>query len=317
MKKSIAIMLLFIMLLTAACNENEDKNYYTYFIAEILNSQSDTVTKEQLNTVSTLHIAGNCSSTKNIENVPFGKDGYFWKGTQKSWDEQYGKQIEEIKVFKNLTELSILYNSELDSVDFLANMPELRSLSICMSSFTDLSPIKACKKLEELEIIGNENLSDISALAELTELKKLKISGCSVKDLSVVGELSKLEELIITYNNTDISGVDSIKTLSNLKTLSLIYPNIDISFLKDSKVRPEFLTIGGGTLDLTVIGKMKNINILLIDEAIITDLSPLDNCDAGNISIYNCDFSQNAKETSKKVNISSGLSHYAYFWLLK
>lgn len=297
----------------ASCGGTE--NYNTPFLGELFGKDAETITEEDIDKVYGILIAGNHASLNRSENIPFGKDGYSWKGTRVGWDEEYGTSLSELRVFRNVTELSILYNPSLDDISFVSEMKHLKKLRIHMGAFSDISPLKSCTELEDLEIVGVTNLKDISVVGELTNLKRLKLSGCSVEDLGAVGNLTKIEELIVTYNSTDIANIDSAGKSGKLTTLYLICPNIDISFLKNSAARPKILSVGGGKLDLSVLSEINGVNILNIEEAEIDDLSPLADSDALNISLYNCTISSGS-ETGRKISVSDGLSHYDYFWLL-
>ena len=291
------------------------KNHNTPFLGELLGKDADTITEEDIDGVSSILIAGNHASLNRMENIPFGKDGYSWKGSVAGWDEQYGTELKELDVFQNVTELSILYNSSLDDIGFVSKMKHLKKLKIHMGAFSDISTLKSCQELEDLEIVGVTNLKDISAVGELTNLKRLKISGCSVEDLEPVSGLTHLEELIVTYNCTDIANIDSLGKLNGVTTLYLICPNIDISFLRDSGIRPQILSIGGGKIDLSVLSGIKGLNILNIEETEIGDLSPLADSDIPSISLYNCTVSSD-NDIDERIDVSEGLSHYDYFWLL-
>lgn len=304
-------------MIIVSCSSKNDKKYNTTFLGELLGVDSDAITEEQIEAVTSLLIAGNCSSINKVGSVPFGKEGFSWKGSLKGWDEQYGTQLKELDVFQNLLELSILYNSELNDISFVSNMKYLKKLTIHMGKFTDISQLKSCQNLEVLELVGVEDLRDISVIQYLTNLKKLKISGCSIEDFEPISKLKNLEELIITYNHSNIANVESLNGLTNINILYLIYPNIDISFLKDSSVKPKILSVGGGSLDLTDIVEISGIEILNIEEAVIDDLSPLADFNANNISLYNCSIPSDKVDIGKNISISSGISHYAFFWLLK
>ena len=292
-----------------------EENYNTPFLGELLGKDAETITAEDIDKVSGILIAGDHASLNRTESIPFGKDGYSWRGTRVGWDEEYGASLSELRVFRNVTELSVLYNPSLDDISFVSEMKHLKKLRIHMGAFSDISPLKSCPELEDLEIVGVTSLKDISAVGELTNLKRLKISGCSVEDLGAVGNLTKLEELIVTYNSTDIANIDSAGKLGKLTTLYLICPNIDISFLKNSAARPQILSVGGGKLDLSAIPEIKGVSNLNIEEAELDDLSPLADSGASGITVYNCTI-PSGSETSGKINISDGLSHYDYFWLL-
>ncbi|MCI8388613.1 MAG: leucine-rich repeat domain-containing protein [Clostridiales bacterium] len=236
MKKILMLMLAVLIVSITACGAVEN----SIVPGNVESVDYDSVTE--------LTIAGNCFTAKSLECVPFNTDGYYWKDELRGWDEQFGNMPDELAKCTNLTKLSIFYNSELDNIDFVATMPELRSLEIYMGAFDDLSPLKNCTKLEKLTIYGVENLSDISPLANLTNLKHLEISGCSIEKMWCVAALHELERLYIRYNRCDIVDQDVLGAVGSLRSLVLICPNIDISALNNSGIKLEFLRVGGENL---------------------------------------------------------------------
>lgn len=309
---------LFSAVLLASCGE---KNYYTPFLAELLKLDPETtvISSEQLDGVTSLAIHGNCTEVNpNKISYAFGRNGYFWGGEEKSWDEHFDGGFDDIAGFEKLTELSICYNPQLDSIKFLSKMTELKSLTIEMGCFTDLSPIKNCKKLEYLKLVGIKERSDISALSELTNLKRLTISGCSVKDIQPLSGLTELSNLEITFNYSDVENLEVIGGLTKISYLSLICPNIDISFLKDSEHRLESLTIGGGKLDLSTLSGRTDIYSMRIENAEITDLSPLETFNENaTITISNSIIPEGVENIDRKISVSESLPSYMFFWELE
>lgn len=66
---------------------------------------------------------------------------------------------------------------------------------------------------------------------------------------------------------------------------------------------------------MSVISGIKGLNILNIEETEIGDLSPLADSDIPSISLYNCTVSSD-NDIDERIDVSEGLSHYDYFWLL-
>lgn len=274
--------------------------------------------------ITELTIVGNCYETSTVEGISFREDGYFWNDELRGWDEQFGNMTDELSKCTKLEELSIYFNSELDSIDFVANMPELRSLVIYMGSFSDLTPLANCTKLEKLVIYGVEELTDISPLANLTNLKYLEVSGASIDKIWAVAAMHELEELYIRYNRCEIVDQDIAFTCcGKLRWLALICPNIDISAMSMQQNNLEALTVGGGKLDLSPLKNQKKLEYLCIEEAEIDDVSPLNTCAAETVSLYNCDINDTTEiekltviDIERTVTIGEGLIHYNFPWTL-
>ena len=93
--------------------------------------------------------------------------------------------------------LDIGHNNKLETISFVANMPDLEILIIYHSAVTDLSPLENCKKLRYLEIgmCPVESLEPLSGLTELTDLQMGKTT--TITDIRPLYHLDKLERLWI------------------------------------------------------------------------------------------------------------------------
>ncbi len=82
------------------------------------------------------------------------------------------------------------HNEFLDTVDFVAGMPNLEFIIISGAPIKDLTPFQNCKKLRILEAAFCHYLTDISPLASCESLQMLNIARTQVTDLSPLDELN-------------------------------------------------------------------------------------------------------------------------------
>ncbi|MDO5518448.1 MAG: leucine-rich repeat domain-containing protein [Clostridium sp.] len=132
------------------------------------------------------------------------------------------RNIDFLKHFKNLKELSIIDVSGLEDIMGLAYLTQLKTLSFESVYLKDLSPIDLCTNIEDLEYClgeGNETYEDIdfSFLYRLPNLKSLDLSECGIKDISFLSSCVNLEEISLAEN-----PINSTYPLTQLKKLKVI-----------------------------------------------------------------------------------------------
>ena len=76
------------------------------------------------------------------------------------------------------------HNESLDSVEFVAGMPNLEMIIVSGAPISDLTPFENCKKLRILEIAFCHYVEDITALAACDSLEMLNLGYTQVSDLS-------------------------------------------------------------------------------------------------------------------------------------
>ncbi|RKU21170.1 hypothetical protein C6503_04860 [Candidatus Poribacteria bacterium] len=92
----------------------------------------------------------------------------------------------------------------------LANLTNLRFLSIGGADISDLTPLTNLTKLEILTFQHNE-ISDISQLTGLTQLKRLHLGNNKISDVSPLANLTQLKWGDLRNNNiSDFSPLDTL-----------------------------------------------------------------------------------------------------------
>lgn len=131
----------------------------------------------------------------------------------------FDTKFEHFNVLSGMPQLENIYFDDvkdLKTLDFVKNMPNLKSLSIEDCPIISLNGIKNSLSLTELSLDGCHDLSDVSALATLTSLKSLDIAYIWNFDLKYpkLNKLTALSNVKIESGNLEIiSGLTSIKKL--------------------------------------------------------------------------------------------------------
>lgn len=131
----------------------------------------------------------------------------------------YDTTFEHFNVFSGIPQIeSLTFKNvkDLKTLDFVKNMPYLKSLSIDSCPVIKLNGLKNCISLTSLTLDSCGDLTDVSALATLKSLKKLSISGIWNYNITFpnLSKLTALSDVDIRARDLSIiSGMSSIKRL--------------------------------------------------------------------------------------------------------
>ena len=131
----------------------------------------------------------------------------------------YNTTFEHFNVFSGIPQIESLTFKDvkdLKTLDFVKNMPYLKSLSIDSCPVVKLNGLKNCISLTSLTLDSCGDLTDVSALATLKSLKKLSISGIWNYNITFpnLSKLTALSDVDIRARDLSIiSGMSSIKKL--------------------------------------------------------------------------------------------------------
>lgn len=164
------------------------------------------------------------------------------------------KQLHEL--FNNTTlsyakikhiNISFDIHNDRSDLTIFQSFINLRSLQLCFSDSSTLSPLSACPNLTSLRITNNYKLTNVTILQQLTKLKSIYFYGCcslsnfppfnsnlcsfhhngKIRDLSVFSKCHKLRSFCAPYSNIQNLSLNC----SLLSTLRLpncvILQNID------------------------------------------------------------------------------------------
>ncbi len=124
---------------------------------------------------------------------------------------------------KNLTEAH--GNFRLDELIELSKTPNLKTLKISNTKFSDLSWLESFD-LDALTIARAVNLSDLEAISSQKNLNFLQLETCrKLNHIDSLAEASNLRCLLIDLCG-EIQSLQPLQTLSQLEILSLIDTNV-------------------------------------------------------------------------------------------
>ena len=132
----------------------------------------------------------------------------------------YNTTFEHFNVFSGIPQIESLTFKDvkdLKTLDFVKNMPYLKSLSIDSCPVVKLNGLKNCISLTSLTLDRCGDLTDVSALATLKSLKKLSISAIWNYNITFpnLSKLTALSDVDIRARDLSIiAGMSSIKRLA-------------------------------------------------------------------------------------------------------
>ena len=125
-------------------------------------------------------------------------------------------------------------------VSFLGALPDLKGLTLFLTSVTNLTPLQGLNRLSQLNLEFSP-VSDLTPLKGLPSLGLLKLNDTAVTDLAPLNGLKSLTELHL--DNTKVSDLTPLKGLPNLRSLHLRHTEVTdltplkgMPFLKDIEV---------------------------------------------------------------------------------
>ena len=119
--------------------------------------------------------------------------------------------LENLKLLETVT----LYNTNIESLDGIANLINLKKVSIDKAPrLKNLNGFSESNfNMEEVEIFNAKNLRDVSALKYLHNLKNLYLQRISnIETLSFLSNINNLDRIVISSNveDKDFSLVEAI-----------------------------------------------------------------------------------------------------------
>jgi Leucine-rich repeat (LRR) protein len=190
-----------------------------------------------------------------------------------------GKQIESIEGLqytKNLEELNLNYNGEIEDITPLSHLDNLKKLYISSNRITDIQPLESLINLNSLDISMNQ-ISNIEVLSKLSSLTYLMAEDNQISDVSPLSQLADLT--ILGLGGNIITDITSLETLKQLRSLYLRENKIkDISPIVNMTVLGNVDLSYNGLVDISPLAHMNSLfGGLYLAGNQIEDLSPLQN----------------------------------------
>lgn len=175
--------------------------------------------------------------------------------------------ISEIANNKNIKELILVSAHEIESFDFLYDMPQLEVIYIESGELKNIDFVSEMKNLKELTVSDTDYISNIDCLGNCKNtLRKLDLSDiCGEFDnYDIVLELTNLEELGL--NGGALKGEEAILSdyseLKNLKSLTLQAYDEMQNIKKLKNLEELTLEWGYAECDLSGLNSLKTLNLV-------------------------------------------------------
>ena len=190
--------------------------------------------------------------------------------------------------------VQVIEAGAVDTLEDLAQMPNLRVLALACQNISDLTPLAQCTGLVQL-CLANNAITDLSPLAACGELQELTVSGNPVSDFSPLAQCAKLSGLnagaTALTDLQSLSGLDNltllqlhdIEKLEDISTLSAL-PKLRTLFLRPvtapqletilslSEIRELFLWHVQGMADLSPLAQLPHLTYLFLHQDTLASL---------------------------------------------
>jgi len=213
--------------------------------------------------------------------------------------------VSDIGPLSNLHQLTRLglMDTRVSDLSPLRGLP-LEWLTLDGSNVVNLSPIAEMETLDHLDISGKQ-VADLARLKHLTNLRRINITdqvpldlsplgdlpqvesllilgGASPSDIAPLGKMQGLSELAIIGDFLHISPVRNFATIEQLPNLSKLYLNLVYIQMDDvihigrlQNLRELGLPCPPNISNISAIGQLKKLEVLVLSGASIVDISPL------------------------------------------
>ena len=203
-----------------------------------------------------------------VEKNSFARGGSLGSKAEDMWyEDKYGnrytersriKSLEDLKWFKNLEEVIIVYNS-IEDISVLAEIKNLKYVNLSNNFITDIS---ALGKLDELQsvILDNNSIKEITPLKGLKYVRQLGLENNKISNINSLKDYKVIELLNLNRNN-----IKDISPVRNLVTLKFLYftQNLvkDINPVSGLNSLERLLIDGNPIEDYSVLEKLKNTEV--------------------------------------------------------
>ncbi|AQY51418.1 hypothetical protein UE46_10335 [Listeria weihenstephanensis] len=209
------------------------------------------------------------------------------------------KSMKGLENFKNLTRL-LFFGEEIQDYSALNNLHQLTSLSLGHFNDIKLDFIKEMPLLKSL-VIYDSPIKDISALSSLKNVTHLQVTRAQVKDISVINQMpslgsawfdgNQIEEIPtslnsdqmhnLSLNQNKIKSVEGLKGLDALITLSITDNEVEtLAPLRGLTGLQELTAMRNKITTMEGINEMTGLQELSLTENELTEVVPVTNLTA-------------------------------------
>lgn len=277
-----------------AQSEDETDTFDSFFTEEQISAMSETDKrilcaysgKSTVEQIGAEHLTGNKTITIVGKHLTAGEyivcttnGGYVYKDNTYTFAEDtVGDSLDVLRYFTDVEKLAIYYNPGVTDFSFLAEMKNLKELTLLYSGVEDLSVLKNHAKLEKLSVTAALQFSKLELHPD-APLKEVAIEGALLSDMSIFGRYPSLTSLSISFSRVPLINTDVYAQLPNLSWIVCIAPDTDFRFLQklSADLSLNMLRIGGtDNISLENIPLLATLLNFDLYECSGVDLTPLD-----------------------------------------
>lgn len=205
----------------------------------------------------------------------------WWRSLSYEWQSIFKRKLtiidsvdlNDIKDMRAIDELDLSGNQFIQSIEPLAELVNLRLLSLAGTQVSDLTPIRNLTALVELDLTGTK-IFDLSPLRYSNKLSRLNINGTEIRSVAVLEKMDALRNLEMQF--THVIDFDPLSNLSALQYLDLKGTQIEsLSPLSTLDQMMELNIAKTPVEDITPVKDLKKLVSLNLDSTLVRDISAL------------------------------------------
>ncbi|UBM62278.1 leucine-rich repeat domain-containing protein [Candidatus Sulfidibacterium hydrothermale] len=189
-----------------------------------------------------------------------------------------GLMIQLVRHLREAREVNISGNLDIENLQPLSEMDNLRTLNCAHTLIDDLTPLRTLSRLEYLDITGCP-VESLEPLRYISSLRELDAAYTPVKKIKVLAGLRNLEA--VNLSHTRVDSIPNFQSLVHLRSLELnAVPAQKIDSLA-SLTRLTALSLARSHVkDFSPLSSMRALQTLNLDSTLIIDLHPLSTLDS-------------------------------------
>lgn len=222
-----------------------------------LEKPSEAITQKDLDSITTLKIAGSTHAVINDSLETLNTANGYTIDDELHTERGNIKTLDDLANFKKLTKLIVSYNN-VEDISGISSLSSLQTLGLYFNNISNISHLSNLKELKYLYLYSNQ-ISDISALSGLENLHMVFLQHNKITDISALSNLQEMNQLYISDNQ-----ITSIQPLSGLKSLVFLYAsdnNIsDISAVSSIQTLTDISFQNNPVVDYSPASKIDKVN---------------------------------------------------------
>jgi hypothetical protein len=186
--------------------------------------------------------------------------------------------LQLVRHLRDAREIDISGNLEIENLQPVKEMDNLRVLNCAHTLIDDLTPLRSLSHLQKLDITGCP-VGSLEPLRYVSALREIDAAYTSVKKVNVLASLKNLERVNLSH-----TAVDTLPRLENLKKLQILEMNATLLQSLDSlRSMPGLSNLSLARCpakDFSALSTLTGLQNLNLDSTFIVDLQPLSHLDS-------------------------------------